>query len=66
MELSLSLDVNKPEVLLKEGHEQLIVSFKILRYCDVPPESRDIGARIHDCSRARHISPTTNQAIAQQ
>jgi hypothetical protein len=35
-------------------------------YCDVPPESRDIGARIHDCFRAKQFSPTTNQAIAQQ
>jgi hypothetical protein len=35
-----------------------------LTYCDVPPESRDIGARIYDCSRdngvAKHVSPTTN------
>jgi hypothetical protein len=27
-------------------------------YCDVSPESRDIGARIYGA--AKHVSPTTN------
>jgi hypothetical protein len=37
------------------GGETLIILYI---YCDVSPESRDIGARIHGA--AKHVSPTTN------
>jgi hypothetical protein len=41
------------------------IKMLVLKYCDVLPESRNIGARIYDCSRdngaAKHNSPTTNK-----
>jgi hypothetical protein len=43
--------------------KSIIFSFYNI-YCDVSPESRDIGGRISDCSLdnglAKHNSPTTN------
>jgi hypothetical protein len=42
----------------------------VYQYCDMLPESRNIGTRIYDCSLdnglAKHISPTMNQAIVKQ
>jgi hypothetical protein len=40
------------------------------RYCDVCPESQNVGTSIYDCfldnGLAKHVSPITNQAITQQ
>jgi hypothetical protein len=58
--------VGKPEGKTPLGRPRRRWVDNIKIYCDVPPERRDIGARIQDCSRAKHVSPTTNQAIAQQ